>query len=57
MRKARRVEAVTLAKHFGATATAVAAPAKHDTVRALGADHVIDSRTADTAARLTLPRT
>jgi NADPH2:quinone reductase len=36
--------AVTLAKHFGATVIATASPAKHATVRALGADHVLDSR-------------
>jgi NADPH2:quinone reductase len=36
--------AVTLAKHYGATVIAAAAPAKHPTVLALGADHVIDSR-------------
>ncbi|WP_133853176.1 zinc-binding dehydrogenase [Labedaea rhizosphaerae] len=35
--------AVRLAKHHGATVIAVASPAKHDTVRALGADEVLDS--------------
>ncbi len=36
--------AVTLAKHYGATVIAAASPGKHETVRALGADHVLDSR-------------
>lgn len=36
--------AVTLARHYGATVIATASPAKHGTVRALGADHVLDSR-------------
>jgi NADPH2:quinone reductase len=36
--------AVKMAKHYGATVIAAAAPGKHDVVRALGADHVIDSR-------------
>jgi len=44
--------AVTLAKHHGATVIAVASPDKHDTVRALGADHVIDARSPDLAAAL-----
>ncbi|MFG1871550.1 zinc-binding dehydrogenase [Micromonospora arborensis] len=42
--------AVKIAKHYGATVIATAAPAKHQTVRALGADHVVDSRGADLAA-------
>ena len=42
--------AVTLAKHYGATVIAAAAPSKHETVRALGADHVLDSRSDDLAA-------
>ena len=33
--------AVTIAKHYGATVIAAAALGKHDTVRALGADHVL----------------
>ncbi len=41
--------AVTMAKHFGATVIATAAPGKHDVVRALGADHVLDSRSGDIA--------
>ena len=36
--------AVKMAKHYGATVIAAAAPAKHGTVRELGADHVLDSR-------------
>lgn len=42
--------AVRMAKHYGATVIATASPAKHETVRALGADHVIDSGSADLAA-------
>jgi len=42
--------AVRMAKHFGATVIATASPGKHDVVRALGADHVIDSRGGDIAA-------
>lgn len=41
--------AVRMAKHYGATVIATASPAKHEVVRALGADHVIDSRGADIA--------
>jgi NADPH:quinone reductase len=44
--------AVTMAKHFGATVLATASAGKHDTVRALGADHIIDYRTADVAAEV-----
>ncbi|MCE3554398.1 NADPH:quinone oxidoreductase family protein [Pseudonocardia sp. RS11V-5] len=44
--------AVTLAKHYGATVIATASPSKHETVRALGADHVLDSRDADLAAEV-----
>ncbi|HEY3563259.1 MAG TPA: zinc-binding dehydrogenase [Kribbella sp.] len=36
--------AVRMAKHYGATVIATASLEKHDTVRALGADHVLDSR-------------
>jgi NADPH2:quinone reductase len=36
--------ALTMAKHYGATVIATASPGKHDLVRSLGADHVIDSR-------------
>jgi NADPH:quinone reductase len=42
--------AVKMAKHYGATVIATASPGKHETVRALGADHVLDSRSADVAA-------
>jgi NADPH:quinone reductase len=44
--------AVTLAKHYGATVIATAAPTKHDAVLALGADHALDSRRADLAAEV-----
>lgn len=44
--------AVKLAKHYGATVIGTAAPGKHQTVRALGADHVIDSRSADLAGEV-----
>jgi NADPH2:quinone reductase len=44
--------AVTMAKHYGATVIATAAPSKHDTVRALGADHVLDSRDGDLVAEV-----
>jgi NADPH:quinone reductase len=42
--------AVKMAKHYGATVIATASPGKHETVRALGADHVLDSRGAGLAA-------
>ncbi|MCU1644227.1 MAG: NADPH:quinone reductase [Nocardia sp.] len=42
--------AVKMAKHYGATVIATAAPSKHDTVRALGADHILDSHSPDIAA-------
>jgi NADPH2:quinone reductase len=41
--------AVRMARHYGATVIATAAPAKHAAVRALGADHVLDSRGTDLA--------
>jgi NADPH2:quinone reductase len=44
--------ALTIAKHYGATVIAAAAPEKHELVRALGADHVLDSRGADIAAEV-----
>ena len=44
--------AVTMAKHYGATVIATASPGKHETVRALGADHVLDSRAAGLAAEV-----
>jgi len=42
--------AVTMAKHYGATVIATASAGKHDRVRALGAEHVLDSRSADIAS-------
>jgi NADPH2:quinone reductase len=44
--------AVRMAKHYGATVIGTASAGKHDTVRALGADHVIDYRGADVAAEV-----
>jgi NADPH2:quinone reductase len=44
--------AVKMARHYGATVIAAASPGKHEVVRALGADHVIDSRGADIAAEV-----
>ena len=44
--------AVTLARHMGATVIATASPSKHATVRALGAAHVLDSRSKDLAAEV-----
>ncbi len=44
--------AVKIAKHYGATVIATASPSKHETVRALGADHVLDSRGRDLAAEV-----
>lgn len=44
--------AVKLAKHYGATVIATASPDKHEAVRALGADHVIDYRGTDLAAEV-----
>jgi NADPH2:quinone reductase len=44
--------AVKMAKHYGATVIATASPGKHETVRALGADHVLNSRGADIAAEV-----
>ena len=38
--------AVKMAKHYGATVIATTSPGKHETVRALGADHVLDSLTS-----------
>jgi NADPH:quinone reductase len=47
--------ALTLAKRYGARVIATASPSKHDIVRALGADSVVDSRNRDlTAAVLDL---
>jgi NADPH:quinone reductase len=44
--------AVRMAKHYGATVIATASPDKHEVVRALGADHILDSRGADLAAEV-----
>jgi NADPH:quinone reductase len=44
--------AVTIAKHYGATVIAATAPGKHEAVRALGADHILDSRSDDLAAQV-----
>jgi NADPH2:quinone reductase len=44
--------AVTMAKHYGATVIGTASPGKHAAVRALGADHVFDSRNTDPAAEV-----
>jgi NADPH2:quinone reductase len=42
--------AVKIAKHYGATVIATASPGKHEVVFALGADHVLDSRSDDLVA-------
>lgn len=39
--------AVKMAKHYGATVIATASPQKHEAVRALGADYILDSRKSD----------
>ena len=44
--------AVTMARHYGATVIAAASPGKHETLRALGADHILDSRRPDLAAEV-----
>jgi len=44
--------AVMMAKHYGATVIGAASPGKHETVLALGADHVLDARSADIAAEV-----
>jgi NADPH:quinone reductase len=44
--------AVKMARHYGATVIATASPGKHETVRALGADQVLDSRDAGLAAEV-----
>jgi NADPH:quinone reductase len=44
--------AVRIAKHYGATVIAAASPGKHETVLALGADHVLDSLNDDLAAEV-----
>jgi NADPH:quinone reductase-like Zn-dependent oxidoreductase len=45
--------AVRLARHYGARVIATASPAKHHTVKALGADEVLDSRRPDLAEEIT----
>lgn len=45
--------AVRLARHYGAHVIATASPTKHDTVKALGADQVLDSRRPDLAEEIT----
>jgi NADPH:quinone reductase len=44
--------AVTMTKHYGARVIATASLGKHETVLALGADHVLDSRGDDLAAEV-----
>ncbi|HEU5026952.1 MAG TPA: zinc-binding dehydrogenase [Spirillospora sp.] len=44
--------AVAMAKHYGATVIAAASAGKHEAVRALGADHVLDSRADGLAAEV-----
>ncbi|MFD5871976.1 NADPH:quinone oxidoreductase family protein [Streptomyces sp. NPDC060322] len=45
--------AVRLARHYGAHVIATASPAKHDTVRALGADEVLDRTRPGLAEEIT----
>ncbi|MFJ6687125.1 NADPH:quinone oxidoreductase family protein [Streptomyces werraensis] len=45
--------AVRLARHYGARVIATASPTKHDTVKALGADEVLDSRRPDLGDEIT----
>lgn len=45
--------AVRLARHYGARVIATASPGKHDTVRALGADEILDSTRPDLAEEIT----
>jgi NADPH2:quinone reductase len=44
--------AVRIAKYYGATVIATASASKHEVVRRVGADHVIDYRTADLVAEV-----
>lgn len=44
--------AVRLARHYGARVIATASPAKHDTVKALGADYVLDRACPDLAEEI-----
>ena len=43
-----------LAKHYGARVIAVASSNKHETVRALGADHIADLESHATIGKLAL---
>lgn len=45
-------EAIRLARHYGARVVATASPAKHEAVRALGADLVLDSTGPDLTERI-----
>jgi NADPH2:quinone reductase len=44
--------AVKMARHYGATVIAAASPGKHESVRALGADHVLDAQAPDLVAEV-----
>ena len=44
--------AVKIAKHYGAVVIGTASPEKHEVVRSLGADHVLDSRSDDLATQV-----
>ena len=44
--------AVKIAKHYGAKVIATASSTKHEVVRSLGADHVLDSRSGDIAGEV-----
>ncbi|KQW77958.1 NADPH:quinone reductase [Devosia sp. Root413D1] len=44
--------AVKIAKHYGAIVIGTASPEKHEVVRSLGADHVLDSRSDNLAAQV-----
>lgn len=43
---------VKIANHYGANVIATASATKHEVVRGLGADHVLDSRSADIATQV-----
>ncbi|MET3900241.1 NADPH2:quinone reductase [Devosia sp. UYZn731] len=43
---------VKISKHYGATVIASASAPKHEVVRALGADHILDSKNSDIAAEV-----
>ncbi|MBO3738619.1 zinc-binding dehydrogenase [Actinoplanes flavus] len=44
--------AVRMARHYGATVIAAASPGKHEIVRTIGADHIVDSRSPGLAAEV-----